>query len=129
MKMMTPTTVKMGKRGNVVLPAKLRKQLGLEDGTLLMVEARDGEIRLRPAILVERSGSQEDRDYAIYTLLNSRTREEWDANFAATLELGVERAAIDGRAPNHRETLPARAEWEAQIESRRASRLEALHSS
>lgn len=126
---MTPTTVKMGKRGNVVLPAKLRKQLGLEEGTLLIVEAKEGEIRLRPAILVERSGSQEDRDYAIYTLLNSRTREEWDANFAATLEVGVDRATIDRLAPNHRETLPTRAELEAQMESRRASRLEALHSS
>jgi AbrB family looped-hinge helix DNA binding protein len=126
---MAPETIKMGKRGNVVLPAKLRRQLGLEDGTLLLVEAKNGEIRLRPAMLVEKSGLQEDRDYAIYTLLNSRTREEWDANFAATLELGVDRATIDGLAPKHRETLPTRAEWEGQMERRRASRLEGLHSS
>ena len=30
---MDSTTIKMGKRGTLVLPAKLRKQFGLEDGT------------------------------------------------------------------------------------------------
>jgi AbrB family looped-hinge helix DNA binding protein len=42
-------TIKMGKRGTVVLPAKLRKRFGLEAGALLITEERDGEIRLRPA--------------------------------------------------------------------------------
>jgi AbrB family looped-hinge helix DNA binding protein len=127
---MVPTTVKLGKRGNLVLPAKLRRQFGLEDGSLLIVEASADEIRLRPAILhSQATASQEDRDYAIYMLLNSRTQEEWDANLVATLELGVKQTQIDGLAPNHRETLPTRSAWEQAAENRRASRLEALHSS
>ncbi len=45
-------TIKMGKRGTIVMPAKLRKQFGLEDGSLMVIEANEGEIRLRPAVTV-----------------------------------------------------------------------------
>ena len=33
---MATTTIKMGKRGTIVLPVKLRKQFGLGDGSLLV---------------------------------------------------------------------------------------------
>ena len=39
---MATTTIKMGKRGTIVLPAKLRKQFGLEDGSLLVTD--DGTV-------------------------------------------------------------------------------------
>ena len=35
---MATTTIKMGKRGTIVLPAKLRKQFGLGDGSLLVTD-------------------------------------------------------------------------------------------
>ena len=50
---MATTTIKMGKRGTIVLPVKLRKQFGLGDGSLLVTEAKDGEIRIRPAFVYE----------------------------------------------------------------------------
>ena len=37
---MATTTIKMGKRGTIVLPVKLRKQFGLGDGSLLVTEAK-----------------------------------------------------------------------------------------
>ena len=47
---MEPATCKVGKRGVVILPAALRRQYGLEEGTLLLAERRDDGILLRPAV-------------------------------------------------------------------------------
>jgi AbrB family looped-hinge helix DNA binding protein len=119
---MATTTIKMGKRGTIVLPAKLRKQFGLEDGSLLITEAKDGEIRIRPAFLYEPPvWSPEEKAY--YILINSLTKDEWDENLPYVLELGVDPAKVDGIEPNLRETLPTRAEYEAGVARRRAERL------
>jgi AbrB family looped-hinge helix DNA binding protein len=44
-------TTKIGRRGTVVIPAKLRKQLGLDEGDLMIAEAVDGGVLLRPAAI------------------------------------------------------------------------------
>ena len=110
---MATTTIKMGKRGTLVLPAKLRKQFGLEDGCLLVTEAKDGEIRIRPAYVYEPEvWSDEERSF--FLLVNSMTKEEWDRNLPEVLELGIDPAKIKGLQPNHRDTLPTNAELEAR---------------
>jgi AbrB family looped-hinge helix DNA binding protein len=120
---MANTTIKMGKRGTIVLPAKLRKQFGLQDGSLLVTEAKNGEIRLRPAFVYEPEvWSPEETAYFI--LINSMTKEEWDENLPHVLELGVDPARIEGLEPNHRETLPARSEWRAYLKRRHAELLQ-----
>ena len=43
-------TSRIGKRGTVVIPAKLRRRFGIEEGGLLVVEAREDGILLRPAV-------------------------------------------------------------------------------
>ncbi|WP_031497206.1 AbrB/MazE/SpoVT family DNA-binding domain-containing protein [Bryobacter aggregatus] len=43
--------LQMGKRGTVVIPAKLRRQLGMEDGCLLIVDEVEATLRLRLAKL------------------------------------------------------------------------------
>jgi AbrB family looped-hinge helix DNA binding protein len=114
-----PTTIKMGKRGTIVLPAKLRKHFGLEDGSLLVTEAKDGEIRLRPAFVYEPPvWSPEETAY--FMLINSMTKEEWDRNLPDVLEMGVDPAKIEGLEPNHRDGLPTDAEWDARRKRRRA---------
>lgn len=111
---MPTLNIKMGKRGTFVLPAKLRKQFGLTDGSLLTVEAKDGAIRLRPAYVYEPEvWSDETRAYFI--LINSITKEEWDSNLPDVLELGIDPTKIKGLEPNHRDTLPTNAEWEAMM--------------
>ena len=91
---MARTTIKMGKRGTIVLPAKLRRQFGLGDGSLLVTEAKDGEIRLRPAFMYEPPvWSPEETAY--YILINSMTKEEWDRNLPYVLELGVDPEKAD----------------------------------
>lgn len=41
---------RIGKRGTVVIPAALRKQYGLEDGTLVIVAAHGDGVLIRPAM-------------------------------------------------------------------------------
>ncbi|MBI5446997.1 MAG: AbrB/MazE/SpoVT family DNA-binding domain-containing protein [Deltaproteobacteria bacterium] len=40
-------------RGQITLPASLRKKLGIRGGDLLIAEERPGELVLRPAAVVE----------------------------------------------------------------------------
>jgi AbrB family looped-hinge helix DNA binding protein len=41
---------KVGKRGSVVVPARLRRKFGIEEGTLVIAEEREDGILLRPAV-------------------------------------------------------------------------------
>ena len=42
-------TVRIGRRGTVVLPARLRRKYALEEGSLVIVEERPEGLVLRPA--------------------------------------------------------------------------------
>ena len=43
-------TAKMGKRGTLVLPAKIRRRLGLEEDTLVLIEETEEGVTIRPAV-------------------------------------------------------------------------------
>jgi AbrB family looped-hinge helix DNA binding protein len=43
-------TSKVGKRGTIVMPARLRRKFGIEEGSLVIAEERDDGILIRPAI-------------------------------------------------------------------------------
>ena len=43
-------TVLIGKRGTIVIPAKLRKRYKLDEGSPMLIEEREDGILLRPAI-------------------------------------------------------------------------------
>jgi len=45
-------TAKIGKRGTLVIPAKLRQRFALKEGDLLVTEVREDGILLRPAVAV-----------------------------------------------------------------------------
>jgi len=120
---MAATTIKMGKRGTIVLPAKLRKQFGLADGSLLVTEAKDGEIRLRPAFVYEPEVWSPQRK-AYLTLINAMTKEEYDDVSALLREEGIDPADAPGLEPNHRDGLPTDAEWRGHLKRRRLELLE-----
>ena len=48
--MSDPTRV--GKRGTIVLPARLRKQYGFEEGTIIIAEESEYGVLLRPAAVM-----------------------------------------------------------------------------
>ncbi len=43
----------ISERGQITLPSKLRKKLGLESGGVVTIEEREGELVIRPASVVE----------------------------------------------------------------------------
>jgi AbrB family looped-hinge helix DNA binding protein len=45
-------TLLVSPRGQVTLPASLRKKLGIAPGSALIVEARNGELTLKPAAVM-----------------------------------------------------------------------------
>jgi AbrB family looped-hinge helix DNA binding protein len=43
-------TTKVGKRGTVVIPAGLRRKYGFEEGSVVIAEAREEGVLLRPVV-------------------------------------------------------------------------------
>jgi AbrB family looped-hinge helix DNA binding protein len=43
---------RVGKRGTVVIPAALRRRYGIEEGTFVVAEPRDGGILIRTAVVL-----------------------------------------------------------------------------
>ncbi len=50
---MSKSSLVVSPRGQITLPAELRKLLGLKEGGVVTVEERRGEIVLRPATVLE----------------------------------------------------------------------------
>ena len=46
-------TLVVSNRGQITLPASLRKRLGIKPGDVLIVEARGGELVFKPAAVLE----------------------------------------------------------------------------
>ena len=75
--------VKVGKRGTIIVPAKLRKRYGIEDGTLVTAEARGDGVLIRPAVVlpVERYTPKRKAEFR----LSSRLPEEEPWSIASSL--------------------------------------------
>jgi antitoxin PrlF len=43
----------ISERGQITLPSKIRKKLGLEPGSIVTIEERERELVIRPAAVVE----------------------------------------------------------------------------
>jgi AbrB family looped-hinge helix DNA binding protein len=50
--MMEASASKVGRRGTVVLPAKLRRRLGIDEGSFVVAEEREDGILIRPATVL-----------------------------------------------------------------------------
>jgi len=104
--MSNPTPVHVGKRGSIVIPAELRREYQIEDGSLLVAEARPEGILLRRArLLVEETPGWRERMIAEFNSAVAELKQEpaawaeelagraaWDA---ASMD-GIEVDAWDG---------------------------------
>jgi AbrB family looped-hinge helix DNA binding protein len=45
-------SARVGKRGVIVVPAKLRKRFGIEEGSIVIAEEKENGILIRPAMVV-----------------------------------------------------------------------------
>jgi AbrB family looped-hinge helix DNA binding protein len=48
-----PETLLVSNRGQITLPASMRKHLGIEPGSALIIEEQDGSLTLKPAAVLE----------------------------------------------------------------------------
>jgi len=112
-------TAKIGKRGTLVIPAKLRQRFALKEGDLLVTEEREDGILLRPAVAVPVEIYTPQRK-AEFALNNSVTKEDYDeACRYVRDELGLEPAKIRYTDPKMRDRLPTNAEFDGWVERNR----------
>jgi len=82
-------TIKIGRRGTIVLPAALRKEYKLEEGTLLIAEPLPEGILLRPALAlsVERYTPEQRAQFLLNNAVNA---EDYDWAVEEVKKLGLD---------------------------------------
>ena len=91
-------SAKVGKRGAIVVPAKLRKRFGIEEGSIVTAEERDDGILIRPAVVipVERYTPARQAEF----LLSTATSEaDYRKARKAVRRLGLDPDAVVHRRP------------------------------
>ncbi len=60
-------SARVGKRGAIVVPAKLRKRFGIEEGSIVIAEEKENGILIRPAMVVpvERYGPERKAEFLL----------------------------------------------------------------
>ncbi|MGA9979657.1 MAG: AbrB/MazE/SpoVT family DNA-binding domain-containing protein [Candidatus Sulfotelmatobacter sp.] len=91
-------SARVGKRGAIVVPAKLRKRFGIEEGSIVIAEETDDGILIRPAMLVpvERYSSERKAEFL---LSNSTDETDYRKARRAVRRLGLNPDAIAHRRP------------------------------
>jgi len=91
-------TSKIGRRGAVVIPARLRKRFGLEEGTLVIAEERTDGILLRPAVALPVETYSPER-VAEFLLSNAVDAREYVKAVAKVRSMGLDPEAIPHTRP------------------------------
>ncbi len=89
---------KVGKRGTVVVPAKLRRQFGIEEGSLVTAEAHEDGILIRPAIVIPIEKYTPERK-AEFLLSNAIHKRDYQRARREVRKLGLNPDAIPHRPP------------------------------
>jgi len=95
---METETTKLGARGTVVIPARLRKRFGLEEGALLIVEETERGLLLRPAMAVPVEEYSKARR-AEFILNNVANAEEYAAARKSVQDMGLDPDRVPHTAP------------------------------
>jgi AbrB family looped-hinge helix DNA binding protein len=91
-------TSKIGKHGVVVIPVKLRKRFGLQEGTLVIAEERTEGILLRPAVALPVETYSPER-VAEFLLSNAVDAREYKKAVARVRSMGLDPEAIPHTRP------------------------------
>jgi len=97
-------TSKVGKRGVIVVPARLRRKFGIEEGGLVVAEERPEGILIRPAAAVPVEIYTPERK-AEFLLSNALNATDYKAAIAEVKKLGID----PSRVPHHKPRKPTRA--------------------
>ena len=90
--------VKVGKRGTIIVPSKLRKRYGIEEGALVTTEAREDGVLIRPAIVVPVEPYTPERK-AELLLSTATTAKDYQRARREVKKLGLDPDAILHRRP------------------------------
>jgi len=90
--------VKVGKRGALIVPARLRKRFGMEEGSIVTAEATEDGVLLRPAIVlpVERYSAERKAEFL---LTNATDAKDYLRARKAVQKLGLNPDDIAHRRP------------------------------
>jgi AbrB family looped-hinge helix DNA binding protein len=91
-------SARVGKRGAIIVPAKLRKQFGIEEGSIVTAEARDDGILIRPAVIVPVERYTPERK-AEFMLSNATNAEDYREARKAVRKLGLNPDSIQHQRP------------------------------
>ncbi|MCU0246698.1 MAG: AbrB/MazE/SpoVT family DNA-binding domain-containing protein [Bryobacter sp.] len=89
-------TSRIGKRGTIVIPAKLRERYRLEEGSFVITEEREEGILLRPAAIVPVETYSAERK-AEFLLNNAVSAADYRAAVAEVKKLGLDPRTIPHR--------------------------------
>jgi AbrB family looped-hinge helix DNA binding protein len=89
-------SAKVGKRGAIVMPARLRKRFGIEEGSIVVAEEREEGILIRPAVVVPVERYTPERK-AEFLLSNATTESDYRKARKAVRQLGLDPDAIPHR--------------------------------
>jgi len=91
-------SAKVGKRGTIIVSSKLRKRYGIEEGALVVTEALDDGILIRPAVLVPVERYTPERK-AEFLLSTATSRRDYQRARKEVRRLGLDPNAIKHRPP------------------------------
>jgi AbrB family looped-hinge helix DNA binding protein len=89
---------KVGKRGTVVIPAELRRRFGIEEGTIVIAEARDDGILIRPAVVLPVEAYTPERK-AQFLLSTAVDRADYERAVRAVRAMGLDPVTIPHYKP------------------------------
>ncbi len=92
---------KVGKRGTIVLPAKMRRRYGIEEGTMVVAEESPYGILIRPAAVLPVEIYTPERK-AEFLLTNAVDREDYRAAQAEVRGMGLDPSTIRHRQSRKR---------------------------
>ena len=96
----TPATEpsRVGKRGTVVIPAALRRRYGIEEGSFVVAEPREGGVLIRPALVLPVEVYSPERK-AQFLLSNAVNAADYAAAVAEVRRMGLDPATIPHYKP------------------------------
>jgi len=92
---------KVGKRGTIVLPARMRRRYGIEEGTMVVAEESPYGILIRPAVVVPVEIYTPERK-AEFLLSNAVDAEDYRAARAEVRRMGLDPSKVRHRKPKKR---------------------------
>ena len=91
-------SARVGKRGAIVVPARLRKRFGIEEGSIVIAEETEDGILIRPAVVVPTERYSPERK-AEFLLSTATSAADYRKARKAVRELGLDPDSIPHSRP------------------------------